>query len=551
MPLRVLNQFNRGGVAKYARVTDVALAISYAVLNGAKIINLSLGGSSYSKTEEDVIKAAGNAGALVVAAAGNGGSDGIGDNNDAAPFYPASYSTSNLLAVAAQDRSGSLAFFSNYGATSVHLAAPGTEILMADVQRQSVLSENFETTSVASWTTGQSSGNLSSDVWQLAGAGGNKFLADHDRRFSSYLPYANLWVSSPQIDFSSRVGARLVFDCYYDLSDDQLWVEVSLDGVSWFPQDLIIGSSLGPVNKVVDLSAYDGLKLYVRFRISTNGTSHGMGVYIDNVVASSVVVYDTNNPAYLFANGTSFSAPMVSGVAAMIMGQRPDLSVSKVREAILAGTRKVSALTGKVQTGGMLDAKSALDRALAMPMAPLITRPPSETWATIGQSPVSLSVEATGDAPLTYVWKKDGSVVANATSATLTLPATTASVGSYTVEVSNAYGSVTSTSSNLNIGNAVQKRVFQMASTFPLTTTPTYAYFAVTGTSSKKILIRGVGPSLSQFGFPSPASDPQIALLTTDGKVVDSCNDWGRQLNRAEIEAKRAQLGLFAFPQGS
>lgn len=551
MPLRVLNQFGQGGAPKYARVTDVALAISYAVLNGARIINLSLGGSLYSKTEEDLIKAAGNAGVLVVAAAGNGGTDGIGDNNDSTPTYPASYLAGNLIAVAAQDRTGSLAGFSNYGLNSVHLAAPGTDIRVPDVQRQPILSETFETTTVSAWTVGQSNGNLSTDSWTLASYAGNAYLTDHNLQYGTYLPYANLWARSPLIDFSNRVGARLVFDCYHDLRDDLLWVEVSLDSVNWYQWKVVTGASLGFSTIETDLSEFDGLKVYVRFRIQTNGSNNGAGVLIDNVVASSVTVYDTNNPAYVFTQGTSFSAPMVSGVAAMIMGQRPDLPVSKVREAILAGTRKVPSLTGKVQTGGMLDAKAALDRALAMPRAPLITRPPSETWATIGSTPVSLSVEATGDAPLSYVWKKDGSVVANATSATLSLPATTASVGSYTVEVSNAYGSVTSTSSNLNIGNAVQKRVLQMASTFPLTTTPTYAYFAVTGTSSKKILIRGVGPSLSQFGFPSPASDPQIALLTTDGKVIDSCNDWGRQLNRAEIEAKRAQLGLFSFPQGS
>ncbi len=65
-------------------------------------------------------------GVLVVAAAGNGGVDGRGDNNDVFPFYPASYDSPNIISVAAINRTGSLAIFPNYGQVSVDVAAPGT-----------------------------------------------------------------------------------------------------------------------------------------------------------------------------------------------------------------------------------------------------------------------------------------------------------------------------------------------------------------------------------------------------------------------------------------
>lgn len=70
-----------------------------------------------------------DAGILFVAAAGNGGGDDTGDDNDAYPTYPASYDLDNVVSVAASDNRDELASFSNYGASSVHLAAPGEGIL--------------------------------------------------------------------------------------------------------------------------------------------------------------------------------------------------------------------------------------------------------------------------------------------------------------------------------------------------------------------------------------------------------------------------------------
>ena len=65
---------------------------------------------------------------LFVAAAGNGGTDGWGDDNDRDPEFPASYSLNNILSVAATDWDDRRAYFSNFGQGTVHLAAPGTII---------------------------------------------------------------------------------------------------------------------------------------------------------------------------------------------------------------------------------------------------------------------------------------------------------------------------------------------------------------------------------------------------------------------------------------
>jgi subtilisin family serine protease len=103
--------------------------------------NNSWGGGGYSSALHNAIIRGANAGILFVAAAGNGGGDGVGDSNDSVANYPSNYSTLQgttttkaaayeaVIAVAALTSSGGLASYSNYGATSVDIAAPGSGIL--------------------------------------------------------------------------------------------------------------------------------------------------------------------------------------------------------------------------------------------------------------------------------------------------------------------------------------------------------------------------------------------------------------------------------------
>lgn len=99
-------------------------AIDYATENGAHFTSNSWGGGGFSQSLYDSIKRAQDKNMLFIAAAGNDGKD-----NDARPSYPASYDLDNIISVAAVDRNGDLASFSNYGRTTVDVAAPGVEIL--------------------------------------------------------------------------------------------------------------------------------------------------------------------------------------------------------------------------------------------------------------------------------------------------------------------------------------------------------------------------------------------------------------------------------------
>lgn len=86
--------------------------------------NNSWGGGGFSQGLKDAIDRAGAANILFVAAAGNNAS-----NNDTNPFYPASYTSDSVISVAALTSTGALASFSNYGAASVDLGAPGAAIM--------------------------------------------------------------------------------------------------------------------------------------------------------------------------------------------------------------------------------------------------------------------------------------------------------------------------------------------------------------------------------------------------------------------------------------
>jgi subtilisin family serine protease len=95
-----------------------------------RVINASWITTGDSRALHDAIAAAGNAGIMFVCGAGNGGTDSRGDDNDATPVYPASWTDiPSLMAVAAIDAGDNLASFSNFGSSSVSIAAPGVSIL--------------------------------------------------------------------------------------------------------------------------------------------------------------------------------------------------------------------------------------------------------------------------------------------------------------------------------------------------------------------------------------------------------------------------------------
>jgi hypothetical protein len=103
--------------------------IYYALANGARVLNNSWGTPYESEELEEAIRVAQGLGVLFIAAAGNSSSDNDLSSNFPSNYSHAKYKLDNVISVAAVDSDGKLASFSNYGKSTVDLAAPGAGIL--------------------------------------------------------------------------------------------------------------------------------------------------------------------------------------------------------------------------------------------------------------------------------------------------------------------------------------------------------------------------------------------------------------------------------------
>ncbi|MEK7097492.1 MAG: S8 family serine peptidase [Patescibacteria group bacterium] len=125
MPLKILDDKGEGSTS------NVIKGIDYAIANGADIINFSFVGFGYSKSLDEAVKRAYDAGVIMVAAAGNDQDGGDGYSLDSTPMYPVCYDgngENRVIGVAATDTLDQKASFSSHGFKCVDIAAPGLGI---------------------------------------------------------------------------------------------------------------------------------------------------------------------------------------------------------------------------------------------------------------------------------------------------------------------------------------------------------------------------------------------------------------------------------------
>jgi subtilisin family serine protease len=123
MPLKFMDASGSGTTKDAIEAINYVINRKQAGVN-VRIISASWGSTQKSRALEDTIRKAYDAGILFVAASGNSSAD-----TDQNPHYPSSYNVGNVISVAALDSNDQLAKFSNYGAKTVHIAAPGVDIL--------------------------------------------------------------------------------------------------------------------------------------------------------------------------------------------------------------------------------------------------------------------------------------------------------------------------------------------------------------------------------------------------------------------------------------
>lgn len=377
MPLRFL------GMAGSGSTSDAVSAILYANAKGAHVINNSWGGTGFSQTLKAAIDASG---AVVVCAAGNDGT-----NNDAIPHYPSSYDSANIISVAATDQNDGLADFSNYGLTSVDVAAPGVNTYSANPRYSAGTSvdvypvgsvQDFNSTSPGSLPAGWSTGGANSTWAVTAGSGVSGTNSLEDSPGSNYVNNTSSWTGY-------MLPITAVKDNIYTLSftwkglleqtHDYLDINYSLNGTLWSWVDYRTGTAgsftsytSDKLSTIADL--YD--EFYFGFGLSSDNSITYDGIYIDDVQLTRRPLTISSHD-YRYLSGTSMAAPHVSGVAGLIKAKVPALTNLEIKNAILNSVELKSSLECKVAAAGRINAYNALLSAQGDPAGLTSGTPPS------------------------------------------------------------------------------------------------------------------------------------------------------------------------------
>lgn len=399
--LMALKVFDEDGGGEISSVVDAYYYIYKQQMQGVNVasINNSWGTDEFEDQElmKYLIELVGKKGAVTVCAAGNENED-----NESSADVPACIDSDYVISVAASNEKDALASYSNYGKESVHMAAPGNDILSTvseDCFNPSIYSDG-ERNSNCQFYQGFDDGNVSNIKKDDAGSTGKGSVAvsadsDYFGKESSgksakisvknakpgdiytvYLPYDSTkgstesYMSTMLKAVSSSYeedGAGLIIVKDYKLDDEgQIEDPMTLEEAG---MNMLTGAV--PM-MAVDGEMDDWEHLFYPSRSITKNEKRAVGIslvaladqdfsiYLDDTAVSKAGVSSQNFGKYDFYSGTSMAAPFVSGAVANTSRYNGKKDAISNRQAVLGMTRTVKGLP--LITSGVLDGRKLSDQ---------------------------------------------------------------------------------------------------------------------------------------------------------------------------------------------
>jgi len=393
-----------GASCGYSYASSVADAANRCAAAGAKVINMSLGGSTKSVTEENAFNSLNSSGVLSIAAAGNAGTSALS--------YPASYSS--VMSAAATDSNNVVASFSQFN-SQVEIAAPGVGVLSTYPFRDAAM-----TVGSAGFIVSVLEGSVQTTATGAVVNGG---------RCSSVGSWAGKVVLCERGDISFA---------------DKLNNVKAGGGVAAAVYNNVAGGFSGTLGGVavtipgVSMSQEDGQGLIAN---SLNQTAN----------VSTVV--ESNASGYAYLDGTSMASPHVAGSAAIIWSAKPEATNLQVRSAMTSTARDLGAAGRDNYYGnGLVQTLNATEALLGAGPGPDPVAAPSGLTATNtgtvkGKRQISLAWTA---GAVTVDVFRNNTKIASAVSNTSSYKDSTGVKGTLTYQVCNA-GSTTSCSANATV----------------------------------------------------------------------------------------------------
>ena len=370
-------------------------------------INNSWGGSlDYEYGDdvlEQVINMVGEKGAVSVCAASNDSAD----NDEYEDVSPCCLNSDYIISVAASNEKGELADFSNYGAKTVDLAAPGADILssvsynnftpnlykdadklcgyyqdfsgsLKEVSREELAKTDFSDPNKIVYAKEDDGAvdsvvTLSSEEYVSAANGNTKSLnwqikdAKEGDTYTLYLPYNKeesstpihqafaLRYASPEMDWERFANELDYWPSAMDVYDGKL---VTGSAVAVDDLNYVGGMYVYDTNNYWSQQSYEaaknaGASVYaLQLTVTTDGDYN---IFIDDVASSKANVKEEEFGKYAYYNGTSMAAPYVTGSIAVAKSLYPEDTALETKARVISTAKETEGLKGKVASNGTLD----------------------------------------------------------------------------------------------------------------------------------------------------------------------------------------------------